>query len=53
MRELLADGASNGEIALRLSITKATVRTHLQSIMTKLGARNRSHAAVLWKERQT
>lgn len=43
----VAEGESNGEIARRLYVTAETVKTHLGHVMTKLGARNRTHAAVL------
>jgi DNA-binding NarL/FixJ family response regulator len=42
--KLLTDGATDREIALRLSIAERTVRVHLQSIFRKVGARNRTEA---------
>ncbi|WP_331716211.1 response regulator transcription factor [Occultella aeris] len=40
-------GHSNAEIARRLYISGATVKTHLSGAQTKLGARNRVDVAVL------
>jgi DNA-binding CsgD family transcriptional regulator/HSP20 family molecular chaperone IbpA len=44
---LLADGRTNKEIAGRLVISVATVNYHVSSILTKLGAENRTQAAVI------
>lgn len=41
------DGHSNAEIASQLYVTAETVKTHMGRVMTKLGARNRTHAAAL------
>ena len=43
---LLAQGASNTEIAAGLSITESTVRTHFQRILKKMGMQHRSQAVV-------
>jgi DNA-binding NarL/FixJ family response regulator len=49
---LVARGATNSEIAARLFITVGTVKTHLGSVQTKLGARNRVEiAAWAWERR--
>ncbi|WP_089979624.1 response regulator transcription factor [Luteibacter sp. UNCMF331Sha3.1] len=40
-------GRSNGEIARELGITIETVKAHLKSVFVRLGARDRTHAAVL------
>ncbi|MCA1643920.1 MAG: LuxR C-terminal-related transcriptional regulator [Chloroflexi bacterium] len=45
--ELLVDGLTNREIALRLVIEPDTVKDHVQSIIKKLGATDRTHAAVI------
>lgn len=44
---LVAEGLSNGEIAVRLGITERTVKAHLSSIYTKTGARGRLNLALL------
>lgn len=45
--ERLAMGACNAALAKQLSISVATVRTHLRNINVKLEARNRTHAVTL------
>jgi DNA-binding NarL/FixJ family response regulator len=42
----MALGRSNAQVAQRLFIAPATVRTHVLSILRKLGARNRTEAVV-------
>ncbi len=42
----VARGRTNGEIAEELFISLSTVKTHLASLMTKLGARNRVELAM-------
>jgi DNA-binding NarL/FixJ family response regulator len=42
---LLIEGCDNAEIADRLGVSANTVRTHVQSILTKLGVRSRLQAA--------
>ncbi len=44
MLTLLADGLSGDEIAARLVLSPATVRTHVQNAMVKLGAHTRGSA---------
>lgn len=44
-------GLSNDEIGGRLFVSPATVKTHVRSLMQKLGARDRGHAAVLGLQR--
>ena len=43
---LLAAGLSNQQIASRLSISERTARTHVSSILDKLGLRSRTQAAL-------
>lgn len=43
----LASGHSNKSIARDLSITESTVKAHVRSILRKLGAENRTQAAIL------
>lgn len=44
--ELLGQGLSNTQIAKRLTIKEATVRSHVYHIVTKLGLRTRAEAIV-------
>jgi DNA-binding NarL/FixJ family response regulator len=43
---LLSEGLSNEEIATRLFITRATVKTHVANVLMKLGLRDRIQAVV-------
>lgn len=43
--KLLATGQTNAEIARRLFVSEATVKTHVSHVLKKLGASNRAQAA--------
>jgi two-component system, NarL family, nitrate/nitrite response regulator NarL len=42
----LTDGSPNKVIATKLAITEATVKVHIKAILKKLGAQNRTQAAI-------
>ena len=44
---LVAEGLTNDEIAHKLYMSPATVRTHVSRAMTKLGVRDRAQLVVL------
>ena len=50
--ELLADGLTNAELARRLLVSEATVKSHLSHIYTKLGVDSRAGAVAKAIERR-
>lgn len=44
--ELIAQGLTNGEIAVQLYVSEGTVKTHVKRILMKLQLRDRVHAVV-------
>jgi DNA-binding CsgD family transcriptional regulator len=44
---LLAEGATDGQIAARLDLSPATVQTHVRNAKAKLGARTRAQAVAM------
>jgi PAS domain S-box-containing protein len=49
---LLGEGLSSKQIAARLTISEATARNHIQSILSKLGVHSRLEAALYARERR-
>ncbi len=47
----VAAGTSNKMIASQLSISEATVKSHMKSILSKLGANDRTHAVTIAMKR--
>lgn len=45
-----ADGLTGKEIAKNLGMTEVSIKMHVRSICRKLGARNRTHAAMLARQ---
>lgn len=45
---LVSEGASDKAIGATLFICRGTVRTHIRNILTKLQAKNRTQAAVIY-----
>ena len=48
---LIADGKATKEIAASLSVSEATVKNQVQRILSKLGASDRTHAAMIGLKR--
>jgi PAS domain S-box-containing protein len=49
--ELVAEGLTNKEIGVRLSLSPYTVKDHMKALMRKLGAKNRVEAVVIATKR--
>jgi DNA-binding NarL/FixJ family response regulator len=50
---LVADGLNNPQVAAKLFMSRATVKTHLSHVFTKLGVANRTELATLATSRLT
>lgn len=48
---LIKDGLSNKEISAQLFISESTVKTHVSNILSKLGAKRRTQAVNIAKEK--
>lgn len=46
---LVAMGYSDKEIGVELKIAYGTVRNHIDKVVLKLNAQNRTHAAIIYK----
>jgi len=48
---LIAEGNANNEIAAQLSVSEETVKGQVRNILSKLGANDRTHAAMIGVKR--
>jgi DNA-binding NarL/FixJ family response regulator len=48
---LIAEGNANKEIAVQLSVSEETVKGQVRNILSKLGANDRTHAAIIGVKR--
>ncbi|MBY5351902.1 response regulator [Rhizobium leguminosarum] len=48
--ELVAEGLSNKHIGRRLNLQEKTIKHHMTEILLKLGASNRTEAAIRWSQ---
>ncbi|NKM02086.1 response regulator [Rhizobium leguminosarum] len=48
--ELVAEGLTNKHIARRLNLQEKTIKHHMTEILLKLGASNRTEAAIRWRQ---
>ncbi|RWX08324.1 response regulator transcription factor [Rhizobium leguminosarum] len=48
--ELVAKGLSNKHIARHLDLQEKTIKHHMTEILSKLGATNRTEAAIRWRQ---
>jgi DNA-binding NarL/FixJ family response regulator len=48
---LIAEGNANKEIAMKLSVSEETVKGQVRNILSKLGANDRTHAAMIGLKR--
>ena len=47
----LAEGLANKEIARQLDLQEVTIKLHVKTLSRKLGAKNRTHAAMIARDR--
>lgn len=47
---LVAEGLSNKHIGRRLNLQEKTIKHHMTEILSKLGASNRTEAAIRWRQ---
>ncbi len=47
----LAEGMANKEIARQLELQEVTIKLHVKTLSRKLGAKNRTHAAMIARDR--
>ena len=47
---LASDGLTNKEIAYLMDETEVTIKMYMRAVCKKLGARNRTHAAIISRE---
>ena len=50
MLRLISAGYSNREMALKLSVSESTIKTHVANIYTKLNVNGRIHAITYAKD---
>jgi DNA-binding CsgD family transcriptional regulator len=50
---LIAEGCSDKEVAVRLGISRRTVRTHLENVFAEHGIRSRTKAAAEWLRQES
>lgn len=48
--ELVAEGLSNKHVARRLNLQEKTIKHHMTRVLFKLGASNRTEAALRWRQ---
>ena len=48
---LIAEGSANKEIAAELALSEETVKGQVRNILSKLGAKDRTHAAMIGLKR--
>ena len=46
----IREGKSNKEIARDLEVQEVTIKLHVKTLTRKLGARNRTHAAMIARD---